>query len=127
MTLRWLLNENFPQPAVLRLRAEGWNVTAIGEDSPSIGDEIVMARASAEDRCLVTFDRDYGELVFKRGLPAPRLIVLLRVPSYRPEDPAEWLLQMASQQQLHDGYFHIFDGNAVRRRPLLASLPGGTS
>ena len=126
MTLRWLLNENFPQPAVLRLRAEGWDVAAIGEDSPSIDDEVVMARARAEHRCLATFDRDYGELVFKRGLPAPRLIVLLRVPSYRPEEPAAWLMQLASQQQLHDGYFHIFDGEAIRRRPLLASYSGGS-
>jgi predicted nuclease of predicted toxin-antitoxin system len=66
MTLRWLLNENFPQPAVLRLRTEGWDVTAIGEDSPSVDDEVVMARACAENRGLATFDRDYGELVFKR-------------------------------------------------------------
>jgi predicted nuclease of predicted toxin-antitoxin system len=127
MTLRWLLNENFPQPAVLRLRTEGWDVTAIGEDSPSVDDEVVMARACAENRGLATFDRDYGELVFKRGLPAPRLILLLRVPSYQPEEPAEWLLQLASQRQLHDGYFHIFDGDAVRRRPLLARLSGGNS
>ena len=85
---RWLLNENFPQPSVLRLRAHGWDVTAISEDSPSIDDDAVMERARIEGRWLATFDRDYGELVFKRGLPTPGVIVLLRVPTYLPEEPA---------------------------------------
>jgi predicted nuclease of predicted toxin-antitoxin system len=82
MTPCWLLNENFPQPSVRRLRSIGWDVAAIGEDSPSIDDEVVMDRARAEGRWLATFDRDYGELVFKRGLIAPKLILLLRVSTY---------------------------------------------
>jgi len=127
MTPRWLLNENFPQPSVLRLRALGWDVAAISEDSPSIDDDVVMERARAEGRWLVTFDRDYGELVFKRGLPAPGVIVLLRVTSYLPEEPADWLMQLHDAQQFQERYFHIFDGHAVRRRPFLAGLSGGLS
>jgi predicted nuclease of predicted toxin-antitoxin system len=125
MTPRWLLNENFPQPSVRHLRSLGWDVAAIGEDSPSIQDEVVMARARAEGRWLVTFDRDYGELVFKRGLSAPPLILLLRVTRYQPEDPADWLLQLHTAQEFREGSFHIFDGQTIRRRPFLAGLPGG--
>lgn len=125
MTPRWLLNENFPQPSVLRLRTLGWDVVAISEDCPSIDDEIVMERARAEGRWLVTFDRDYGELVFKQGLPTPSLIVLLRVRSYLPQEPADWLLQLHATQEFHEGYFHIFDGEAIRRRPFLVGLSGG--
>jgi hypothetical protein len=127
MTPRWLLNENFPQPSVRRLRVAGWDIAAIGEDSPSIDDEVVMERACTEGRYLATFDRDYGELIFKRGLPAPKVIVLLRVSSYLPEAPADWLLQLHADGQLLEGCFHIFDGQTVRRRPLLAGLSGGIS
>jgi len=125
MTPRWLLNENFPRPSVRRLRAAGWDVAAIGEDSPSIDDEVVLERARTEGRWLATFDRDYGELVFKRALPVPKLIVLLRVPTYLPEAPADWLLQLHADGQLQEGCFHIFDGQTVRRRPLLAGVSGG--
>lgn len=125
MTPRWLLNENFPQPSVRRLRAQGWDIAAIGEDSPSIDDDVVMARAVVEGRWLATFDRDYGELVFKQCLPTPPLIVLLRVVTYLPEEPAQWLMQLHVEREFHEGYFHIFDGHAVRRRPFLAGLPGG--
>lgn len=125
MTAPWLLNENFPQPSVRRLRALGWDVVAISEESPSVDDEGVMERARTEGRWLATFDRDYGELVFKQKLPAPRVIVLLRVTSYLPEHPADWLVELQAGQQFQEGYFHIFDGQTIRRRPFLAGLSGG--
>ena len=124
---RWLLNENFPQPAVKLLRELGWDIAAISEDQPSINDETVLERARQENRVLVTFDRDYGELVFKRKLPAPRMIVLLRVIHYQPTDPAEWLIELQAARQLVDGYFHIFDGQSMRRRPLLETATGGSA
>jgi hypothetical protein len=43
---------------------------------------IVLDLARAEGRWLVTFDRDYGELVFRRNLPPPPVILLFRVPFY---------------------------------------------
>lgn len=125
MNPRWLLNENFPHPAVMRLRATGCDVVAIGDDSPSIDDEAVMARACAEKRWLATFDRDYGELAFTRPLSTPPLILLLRVPSYLPEEPADWLLRLHAEGKLQEGYFHVFDGHTVRRRPFLTGIAGG--
>jgi predicted nuclease of predicted toxin-antitoxin system len=127
MNPHWLLNENFPLPAVRLLRDKGWDVAAIAEDSPSVDDEAVMARAQAEGRWLATFDRDYGELVFRKGLPPPKLLLLLRAKNYRPEEPAEWLLALQAAGELREGFFHIFDGQVVRRRPLLMGYPGGAA
>lgn len=118
MNQRWLLNENFPQPSVKRLRALAWDIVTIVEAAAGIEDESVMAHARAESRWLATFDRDYGELVFKRRLSAPPLILLLRVPSYRPEEPADWLVRLQADRQFHQGYFHTFDGRTIRRRRL---------
>jgi len=115
----WLLNENVPAPAVARLRVQGWDVLAIAESHASIEDTTVLALARAEKRWLATFDRDYGELIFRRRLPAPPVVLLLRVPSYGPDEPAVWIEQLYAAGQLHLGCFHIFDGDTVRRRPLL--------
>jgi hypothetical protein len=38
MKPRWLLNENFPEPSVTRLRSRGWDVVAVGEISPAPSD-----------------------------------------------------------------------------------------
>lgn len=115
----WLLNENFPRPAVARLRARGWDVLAVGELDASATDPSVLARARAEGRWLATFDRDYGELVFRRRLAPPPLILLLRVESYGAEEPADWIESLHARGLLEPGAFHVFDGSTLRRRALL--------
>ena len=37
------------------------------KDDP--GDDEILAKAHEEGRILVTLDKDFGELVFRRGLP----------------------------------------------------------
>ncbi|MFZ5971419.1 MAG: DUF5615 family PIN-like protein [Bacteroidota bacterium] len=63
--MKFLANENFSIKSVLYLREKGFDVSAIGLDNPSTQDEAVMNLASLEDRTILTFDRDYGELIFK--------------------------------------------------------------
>jgi predicted nuclease of predicted toxin-antitoxin system len=118
----WLLNENFPMPAVDRLRAAGWDVVAVAECSASAADPDVMALAREQGRWLATFDRDYGELVFRRRFPPPPLVLLLRVETYQPEEPADWIETLYAVGELREGHFHIFNGRAVRRRPLLPPM-----
>lgn len=118
MTVRLLLNENFPVPSIAPLRLAGFDVVAVAEVCAGSDDSSVLELAVREDRWLVTFDRDYGELVFKRGFPPPPAVVLLRVASYRPEDPAEWLRALAANPAALIGKFTIFDGDAVRSRSL---------
>ncbi|WP_295450851.1 DUF5615 family PIN-like protein [uncultured Thiodictyon sp.] len=118
MKPRLLLNENMPIPAARRLRAAGWEVLHIAEQYASVTDEAVMALACAEARWLITFDRDYGELVFQRHLPPPPLILLLRVPSYQPGEPARWVEEIYASGALLEGHFCVFDGETLRRRPL---------
>lgn len=58
-------DESVDVPIVERLRADGHSVPYVGEMSPGITDEDVLARANA-DRCpLLTGDKDFGELVFR--------------------------------------------------------------
>lgn len=123
MKPRWLLNENVPMPAVRRLRAKGWDALSVAESATSAADPAVMALACEQGRWLATFDRDYGELVFRRQFAAPRLVLLLRVRSYQPEEPAEWIESLCSAGKLLEGHFHIFDGRTIRRRSLPPLLP----
>jgi predicted nuclease of predicted toxin-antitoxin system len=117
MKPRLLLNENMPVPAAKRLRTAGWEVLHIAEQYASVTDEAVMALACTEARWLITFDRDYGDLVFQRHLPPPPLILLLRVASYQPEEPALWVGDLYASGALLQGHFCVFDGETLRRRP----------
>lgn len=118
-----LLNENFPAPATAALRAAGLDVVAASECCSGWDDVRVMSLTVEEQRWLITFDGDYGELVFSRGLPPPPAVILLRSPSYRTTEPAHWVIRMVEDAEAHAGKFVVFDGVTFRSRPLRTAKP----
>jgi predicted nuclease of predicted toxin-antitoxin system len=69
--IKFLANENVPLATVEKLREEGFDIVSVSSEFPSIKDEAVILFASMENRVVINFDRDYGELIFKRGLQPP--------------------------------------------------------
>jgi predicted nuclease of predicted toxin-antitoxin system len=117
--MRFLANENFPIASIRLLRNRGHDLAAIIEDSPGINDPTVLARASAEDRIILTFDRDYGELIFRARLPPPAGIIYLRYDPIDPEEPAHHILRLiAIEELILDGKFTVAERDRVRQRPL---------
>lgn len=119
MKVRWLVNENFPAPSVVVLRASGYDVLSIAESHSGNANTEVLTLARDEGRWLVTFDRDYGELLFARNYAPPPAVILLRVKSYRPDEPAAWLEHLLREPEGLLGKFTVFTGKTVRSRPLL--------
>ena len=76
--MRLLADENFPRDAVQALRDAGHDIVWVATDFPSISDREVLARAVADQRVLLTFDKDFGELGFRIGLPATCGLVVFR-------------------------------------------------
>jgi predicted nuclease of predicted toxin-antitoxin system len=67
---RFLLDENAELRIGRALTALAYDVKAIAQDYPaSLPDHDVLALAVAEDRILITNDRDFGELIFRQGHP----------------------------------------------------------
>ena len=85
--VKLLANENFPLTSVLYLREKDYDIISIGEDNPSIKDEEVMEIAIREERTILTFDRDYGELIFKKNYKPEKGVIYLRIEEFTPECP----------------------------------------
>jgi predicted nuclease of predicted toxin-antitoxin system len=68
---RFLADENFPGPSVRLLRDAGHEVVWVKETAPRTADPDVLRWAARERRVLLTLEADYGDLVFRQGLPAP--------------------------------------------------------
>lgn len=64
--MNFLADENFPRTSVLRLREAGFDVIRIQEIAPAEEDPAVLALAVEMQRVLLTFDRDFGELLFHK-------------------------------------------------------------
>jgi predicted nuclease of predicted toxin-antitoxin system len=65
-----LVDECFPKSVVRGLQQRGHDVTWATSVCRSAVDEMVLARATAEGRVVITEDRDFGTLVFRDALPA---------------------------------------------------------
>jgi len=65
--MKLLANENFPIDSFNYLKLKGFDIKAIGIDYAGVKDEEVMLLAINEGRIILTFDKDYGELIFKYG------------------------------------------------------------
>lgn len=76
--MRWLIDECVDASLVSRLRAAGHDVVYMAEVAPAAGDAQVQVRAQEERRVLLTEDKDFGDLVFRRGRSIPG-VVLLRI------------------------------------------------
>ena len=118
MKPRLLANENFPAPSIQLLRDRGYDVAAVAEGQGGLVDPDVLALAVAEKRWIVTFDRDYGELIFARGLAAPPAVVLFRMRSFRPDDPGRVFAGLLDSGGEFEGYFVLVDETGHRKRPL---------
>jgi predicted nuclease of predicted toxin-antitoxin system len=117
--MQLIADENFPLVSVRLLRQSGYDITSVTEDSPGIEDPEVLARAVSEQRIILTFDRDYGELIYRFRLPAPKGVIYLRFRPHSPEEPASLLLNLLQTEELQfEGRFTIIERDKIRQRPL---------
>lgn len=115
----FLADEHFPISSTYLLRTAGYEVAAVVEDSPSIEDTEVLARAVQEQRVILTFDRDYGELIYRRRLPVPVGIIHLRFVPTTPEEAGQRLLSLFRLNAVNiEGNFTTIDDNQIRQRKL---------
>ncbi|WP_026732834.1 DUF5615 family PIN-like protein [Fischerella sp. PCC 9605] len=114
--MRFLANENFPVMSVQRLREVGYDVAYGSEDAPGAEDSQVLERAVHEVRIILTFDRDYGELIYRMRMPAPIGLVYFPI---TPEESAQDLLRLLNIEGLAlEGYFTVLERTQLRQRPL---------
>lgn len=77
--MKIVADEGIERPVVLKLRAEGHQVIYIAEIAPAITDIEVLKVANQEDSLLITYDKDFGDLIFYRRYQS-RGVILLRLP-----------------------------------------------
>jgi predicted nuclease of predicted toxin-antitoxin system len=116
--MRFLADENFPGDAVNALRAAGHDVLWIRTDAPGIADHEVLACSLKEARVLLTFDKDFGELAWRSGLPASCGIVLFRLPALGPSGVGKVVAEVLMARDDWPGHFAVVEPGRIRVRLL---------
>jgi predicted nuclease of predicted toxin-antitoxin system len=114
--MRFLLDESADYPLAAYLRGLGHDVTAIAHDYPAaLADRQVLQLAQAENRILVTNDRDFGELVVRQRLPHAGLI-LFRLGEESIATKVRWLAYVLANHQNELQHLIVVTDQKVRVR-----------
>jgi len=116
----FLANENFPLVSVRLLRAAGHDVKTVLEELPAGSkDSEVLVVAKEQQRVILTFDRDYGELIYRYRFSTPVGIVYFRFTPSAPEEPAVLLNNIIEKgKRTLEGKFTVVERERIRQRNL---------
>ncbi|MBM3926514.1 MAG: hypothetical protein FJ320_11150 [SAR202 cluster bacterium] len=112
--MRILADENVPGDAVAAMRQNGYDVVWVRTAIPGSSDEEILARAQTEDRILLTFDKDFGELAFLRGAKASHGIILLRIETKSPARAASIIIAALKSRIDWAGNFSVVEEGRIR-------------
>lgn len=114
--MRFLLDESVEYRLAAFLQDQGHDVTAIAHDYPgALSDREVLALAQREGRVLVTNDRDFGELIYRLGLPH-RGVIFFRLPAATMEAKVARLERILADYADQLDQFLVVTAKAVRVR-----------
>lgn len=116
--MRLLLDENVSRSVATALIDAGHEVERISTALPSADDDQVLAHAIAIGAVVVTFDSDFGRMIFAERQPSPKAVIFLRSPPPTPADTVRRILRvLAADAPSIDGNFVSIDATA-RYHPL---------
>lgn len=85
--MKILANENIPIDSINYLIEKRIDIKSVALESFGITDLEVINFAISEERIIITFDRDYGELIFKYKVKPKQGIIYLRLDEYTSVEP----------------------------------------
>jgi predicted nuclease of predicted toxin-antitoxin system len=113
--MRILCDESVPLAVERFLAATGHDVVAVRERLRGAADRVVLQHAIAEERLLITYDRDFGTLLFRDQLrPAP-LVLYVRTATL-PSNDGPRIVEAI--RHVEPGYFYVVHGTELRKRAI---------
>ena len=117
--MRLLVDENIPLDTVRALRAAGHDVYSATEAAPGAPDLEHLKVAIAEDRLILTFDTDFGELVVRSAHRPQAGVMLLRLVPSGAAEVTELLVDLLARPEVTwHGHLSVVDREHIRQRPL---------
>ena len=116
--MNFLADESVAMPIVRELRRLGHDVMSIKEISPGMADHVVLSTGVTEQRVVLTFDKDFGELAFHRRLPAACGVVLFRLNGATPDEDNARAIAVLTSRTDWRGHFAVVSDDRIRIRSL---------
>ncbi len=113
--MKFLVDENVHNAIYHLLKEEGYDVTSVAYDYSSLNDNDILDLAYRQDRVLITNDKDFGYLVYHKGLKH-KGIILFRLKSEQPEIKINTLKELFQKDLDFTGSFIVITEDKIRIR-----------
>jgi predicted nuclease of predicted toxin-antitoxin system len=114
----FLANENFPSPSIKIIENAGYEIISISEKHPGINDNEVVALAQKNGFIILTFDKDYGEILFKHAQQNPPSVVFFRFHGDNPESAGKTLVRLLKENISLENRFTVVEKENLRQRSI---------
>ncbi len=115
----FLANENIPLSVTRLLTESGHDVVRVADEMPGASDRQVLEQAIRDGRIAATFDRDYGESIFRhkaRNVPG---VVYFRLTPASPDEAGKILSDILKERRVGlAGQFTVVERDRIRQRSL---------
>ncbi|MDQ1293506.1 MAG: hypothetical protein QG608_1387 [Actinomycetota bacterium] len=119
--MKFLVDENLSPRLVELLLSSGFDAVHVrGCGIAGAPDTVVMARAMAEGRVIISADTDFGALLAQSRAIGPSVILVREIIDLRPPELAAMIISNIDliEQDLGTGAITAFTGQDIRVRPL---------
>jgi predicted nuclease of predicted toxin-antitoxin system len=121
--MRFLLDEGLPFRLAVHLSALGHDITAVGHSYPhALTDRDILEIATAEQRIILTNDKDFGDLIFRDRLPHAG-VILFRLGYVTLDVRVEHLKRVLSEHTNQLDQVIVVTHNNIRVRSNLSKRP----
>lgn len=114
--MKLLTDENIPLETVELLEGSDFDVLSLLRKFSGIADNDIIELANREDRLIITFDKDFGFLVFAKGFIPKKGIIFLRNAELVPEKTAHLLIKLLRSGSTFEGHITVVTEHFIRQR-----------
>ncbi len=100
MKIRYLADENIPLVVIKELSEQGFSIESIASSKKGMTDIEIMKFAFDKELVIITFDKDFGQLIFKEKVKS-KGIILLRIPPTSPDKIKSFIKQILEDKEFN--------------------------
>lgn len=114
--MRILLDENMARGVVRALTAAVHDVVSVAGVAQGEDDAAILAMERREERVLITFDKDFGDLTRSLGVTHKSGVILLRLPAMKSPALGAFLVSALASRSDWLGCYCVIERDRVRIR-----------
>lgn len=116
--MKFLADENIPRKVVDLISEQWHDIQWIKTFFPKSSDDRILSLAEADERIILTFDRDFGQLVYEKKLLTKQGIIYFRLNGLSPSKMAEAVIEVLNSKMIFSGYFTVVTKTRIRQTRL---------